>query len=131
MVTSRVGISWISTQKACKHVQDEIPPGTAFTAVVDATKAEWNTTVLSKVTTTNTNNTSLELLYTSLYFMHFIPTNQTGENPSWTSSEPYYQDIFTYWVLLPFPFPCNTKLTKQGPLPLLHSSHASPAAHRL
>lgn len=102
VVTSRVGISWISSQKACKHVQDEIPHGTELTSVVEATKAEWNTTVLSKVTTTNTNNTSLELLYTSLYFMHLIPTNQTGENPSWTSSEPYYQDIFTYWV-----FPCS------------------------
>jgi putative alpha-1,2-mannosidase len=112
VVTSRVGISWISTQKACKHVQDEIPHGTEFTSVVEATKAEWNTTVLSKVTTTNTNDTSLDLLYTSLYFMHLIPTNQTGENPSWSSSEPYYQDIFTYWVFLPFPFICNTKLMK-------------------
>ncbi|KAF7176694.1 hypothetical protein CNMCM7691_003707 [Aspergillus felis] len=106
VVTSRVGISWVSTQKACKHVQDEIPHGTELTSVVEATKAEWNTTVLSKVTTTNTNATTLELLYTSLYFMHLIPTNQTGENPSWTSSEPYYQDIFTYWDL----FRCSTAL---------------------
>ncbi|RHZ59768.1 hypothetical protein CDV55_105237 [Aspergillus turcosus] len=106
VVTSRVGISWISSQKACKHVQDEIPHGTDFTSVVEATKAEWNTTVLSKVTTTNTNDTTLELLYSSLYFMHLIPTNQTGENPSWTSSEPYYQDIFTYWDL----FRCSTAL---------------------
>lgn len=97
-VTSRVGISWISTDKACKHVQDEIPDGTGLESVVDDAKTEWDAEVLSKVTTSNTNQTSLTLLYTSLYFMHLIPTNQTGENPGWTSSEPYYQDIFTYWV---------------------------------
>jgi putative alpha-1,2-mannosidase len=26
-----------------------------------------------------------------------IPSNKTGENPGWTSSEPYYDDIFTFW----------------------------------
>jgi putative alpha-1,2-mannosidase len=93
-----VGISWLSTEKACKNVHDEIPEGTEFDSVVRDAQAEWDSKVLSKVTTTNTNDTSLTLLYTSLYFMHLIPTNQTGENPGWTSSEPYYQDIFTYWV---------------------------------
>ncbi|KAE8143025.1 glycosyl hydrolase family 92-domain-containing protein [Aspergillus pseudotamarii] len=106
VVTSRVGISWLSTEKACKNVHDEIPEGTEFTSVVRDAQTEWNSKVFSKVTTTNTNETSLTLLYTSLYFMHLIPTNQTGENPGWTSSEPYYQDIFTYWDL----FRCSTAL---------------------
>lgn len=97
-VISRVGISWISTTKACRNVQDEIPAKTSLDTVVQDTKFEWDTKVLNKVTTTNTNDTNLQLLYTSLYFMHLIPTNQTGENPNWTSSEPYYQDIFTFWV---------------------------------
>ncbi|KAJ9405916.1 CAZyme family GH92 [Paecilomyces variotii] len=105
-VVSRVGISWISTAQACQNVQTEIPPGTDLQTVVDDTKADWNTKVLSKITTTNTNETSLTLLYTSLYFMHLIPTNQTGENPSWSSSEPYWEDIFTYWDL----FRCSTAL---------------------
>lgn len=97
-VISRVGISWISREKACSNVQEEIPRGTRFMSVVEDAKAEWNSKVLSKITTTATNQTSLSLLYTSLYFMHLIPTNQTGENPGWTSTEPYYQDIFTFWV---------------------------------
>lgn len=99
-VTSRVGISWISTEKACSNVQDEIPRGKEFEFVVSDGKDEWNSKVLSKITTTNKDDTSLELLYTSLYFMHLIPTNQTGENPGWESEEPYYQDIFTFWVHL-------------------------------
>ncbi|KAL2000072.1 hypothetical protein VTN02DRAFT_3585 [Thermoascus thermophilus] len=105
-VVSRVGLSWISTEKACSNVEDEIPHGTDLTTVVDDAKAEWNSKVLSKITTTNTNETSLTLLYTSLYFMHLIPTNQTGENPGWDSTEPYYQDIFTLWDL----FRCSTAL---------------------
>lgn len=99
-VTSRVGISWISTEKACRNVDEEIPEGTKLDAVVRDAEEEWTTKVLSKVTTTNTNETSLSLLYTSLYFMHLIPTNQTGENPHWSSPEPYYQDIFTFWVCI-------------------------------
>lgn len=101
---SRVGISWTSTEKACRNVKDEIPAKMDFDSVVEDTKSEWNSKVLNKITTTNTNDTSLQLLYTSLYFMHLIPTNQTGENPDWTSDEPYYQDIFTFWVRILRPF---------------------------
>lgn len=105
VVTSRVGISWLSTSQACTNLQNEIPANTPFSQVINDTKSIWNEEVLSKITTSGTNETTLELLYTSLYYMHLLPTNQTGENPGWTSDEPYYQDIFTYWVppLLPLP----------------------------
>jgi putative alpha-1,2-mannosidase len=99
-IISRVGISWISTEQACDNVDREIPKGTEFTSVVDDTISEWNEKVFSKIKTTSTNDESLNLLYSSLYHMHLIPTNQTGENPGWKSREPYYQDIFTFWVSL-------------------------------
>ncbi|KAL5003088.1 glycosyl hydrolase family 92-domain-containing protein [Aspergillus recurvatus] len=95
-VVSRVGISWISTSRACQYVDDELDEA-SFESIVDDAQAEWEETVFSKVTTTTTNETSLTLLYSSLYFMHLIPTNQTGENPGWESDEPYYQDFFTFW----------------------------------
>jgi putative alpha-1,2-mannosidase len=88
----------LSTEQACQNLVAEIPPGTDFGKVVNDTKTAWNTEVLSKITTSATNSDSVVLLYTSLYYMHLIPTNQTSENPSWNSSEPYYQDIFTFWV---------------------------------
>ncbi|BCS20233.1 alpha-1,2-mannosidase family protein [Aspergillus puulaauensis] len=105
-VVSRVGISWVSSNRACQHVQDEIPAEASLESVVDDAKSEWEKAVFSKITTTNTNETSLTLLYSSLYFMHLIPTNQTGENPGWESDEPYYQDIFTFWDT----FRCSTAL---------------------
>ncbi|RDW78832.1 alpha-1,2-mannosidase family protein [Aspergillus mulundensis] len=104
-IISRVGISWISTSRACKYVDDELDEA-SFESVVDEAQTEWEETVFSKVTTTTTNETSLTLLYSSLYFMHLIPTNQTGENPGWESDEPYYQDIFTFWDT----FRCATAL---------------------
>jgi putative alpha-1,2-mannosidase len=64
-------------------------------------RAAWTDAVLSKVTTTDTSNTTnLQLLYSSLYHMNIIPTNKTGENPLWESSEPYYDDTFTLWDLV-------------------------------
>ena len=36
-----------------------------------------------------TDTNTLELLYSSLYGMHLLPSNRTGENPLWKSSEPY------------------------------------------
>ncbi|KAF2088701.1 glycoside hydrolase family 92 protein [Saccharata proteae CBS 121410] len=106
--TSRVGISFLSSAKACQNLEGEIPSGTALHSLVDASKAAWNEEVLAKVTTTSTNSTLLTQLYTSLYGMFLIPSNRTGENPKWASTEPYYDDIFTFWDL----FRCTTALVQ-------------------
>ena len=41
-----------------------------------------------------------------IYGMLLLPSNRTGENPLWTSNEPYYDDLFTIWDL----FRCQTPL---------------------
>ncbi len=102
-VNSRVGVSFISTDQACSNVNNQIPSQTTLSTLTSNTKDAWNTQVLSKVTTTDTDITNLQLLYTSLYHMSLLPTNKTGENPIWTSSEPYYDDIFTLWDLVSCP----------------------------
>ncbi|KAI1825532.1 glycoside hydrolase family 92 protein [Xylaria intraflava] len=99
-VTSRVGVSFISTSQACDNVNREIPAATMFPMLELNVKKAWNDQVLSKITTTDTSNTTkLQLLYSSLYHFSLIPTNKTGENPLWSSKEPYYDDIFTFWDL--------------------------------
>ncbi|KAF2402877.1 glycosyl hydrolase [Trichodelitschia bisporula] len=105
-VTSRVGISFISSAQACQNLDREIPAGTALDSVVNAAKRRWNSDVFAKISTTDTNPDAVALLYTSLYGMHLLPSNRTGENPLWQSSEPYYDDIFTFWDL----FRCTTPL---------------------
>ncbi|KAI1807613.1 glycoside hydrolase family 92 protein [Daldinia bambusicola] len=106
-VTSRVGVSFISPKQACENVDVEIPAGTSRETLENNTRTAWNDQILSKVTTTDfTNTTRLQLLYSSLYHMSIIPSNKTGENPLWSSSEPYYDDIFTFWDT----FRCTTSL---------------------
>lgn len=99
-VVSRVGVSFISSEQACSNVNAEIPDGATLEDVRDETRESWNSQVFSKVTTTETNVTKLNQLYTALYFMHLLPTNKTGENPLWESDEPYFDDIFTFWDIV-------------------------------
>ncbi|KAK2013110.1 family 92 glycosyl hydrolase [Colletotrichum eremochloae] len=105
-VKSRVGVSFISTSQACSNVNAEIPADKSLSSVRLATREAWNTKVLSKVKTSETDTRKLNQLYTALYFMNLLPTNKTGENPLWDSSEPYYDDVFTFWDT----FRCTTSL---------------------
>ncbi|KAL0262494.1 hypothetical protein SLS55_001462 [Diplodia seriata] len=105
-VSSRVGVSFISSEKACRFLDDELPSDVTLESLVSASRDTWNTQVFSKVTTTETNTEYLTQLYSSLYGMHLIPSNRTGENPLWVTDEPYYDDWFTLWDL----FRCTTPL---------------------
>lgn len=96
---SKVGISFISAAKACTYKDEEIPSWNLNEAVADAVE-EWNTDVLSKIqvpTDSSANQTNLILLYSSLYFMHLMPSDRSGENPLWDSGEPFWDDFYTLW----------------------------------
>jgi putative alpha-1,2-mannosidase len=70
---------------------------------------EWNRDVFSKIqvsTDDTQNRTNLVLLYSSLYFMHLMPSDRTGENPLWESDEPSWDDFYTAWDI----FRCTTTL---------------------
>ncbi|WYZ38518.1 hypothetical protein EsH8_III_000432 [Colletotrichum jinshuiense] len=95
-LTSKVGVSWISAEKACQFVKDEIPHWDLNTTVSEA-KAAWNDEVLSKIDIKSQNQTQLEMFYTGLYHSHLMPSDRTGENPHWESTEPYYDDFYTLW----------------------------------
>lgn len=108
LVTSRVGVSWVSSEKACQYLQQEIPEATKSSDLVAQAQNRWNEEVFRKVAVSGetVDDSTRKLLYTSLYGMHLIPSNRTGDNPHWESSEPYYDDIFTFWDL----FRCSTAL---------------------
>nr|XP_036576474.1 secreted glycosidase-like protein 6 [Colletotrichum truncatum]KAF6783230.1 secreted glycosidase-like protein 6 [Colletotrichum truncatum] len=95
-LTSKVGISWISADKACQFIKDEIPHWDLNKTVSEA-KAAWNNEVLSKIDVKTENQTQLEMFYTGVYHAHLMPSDRTGENPHWQSKEPYYDDFYTLW----------------------------------
>lgn len=95
-ITSRVGVSFISTSQACENLDKEISAETTLESLVDAAKARWNV-ALSRIQVSSENTADLQLLYSSMYGMFLLPSNRTGENPGWSSAEPYYDDVFTLW----------------------------------
>lgn len=102
VIRSRVGISFMSTEDACQQYQEEIPSYN-LTATVEAAVKEWNSDVFSTIqvaTDDSANTTYLRLLYSSLYFMHIMPSERTGQNPLWQSDEPYWDDFCEYIVIL-------------------------------
>lgn len=97
-VRSRVGISFMSVSKACAYKNEEL--GWDIEPIAEAARSEWNRDVFSKIrvdTSPSANQTRLALLYSSLYFMHLIPSERIGENPLWESDEPYWDDFYTMW----------------------------------
>ncbi|KAM0263166.1 hypothetical protein ACHAQJ_001321 [Trichoderma viride] len=97
VVKSKVGVSFISVEKACAF-QKEIPSWT-LNDTVQTTKKLWNDEVFNKISIQESaaNDTRLTLFYSALYRMHQMPSDRTGENPIWNSSEPYYDDYYTLW----------------------------------
>ncbi|KAI1861574.1 hypothetical protein JX265_009541 [Neoarthrinium moseri] len=94
-VTSKVGISWVSADKACQFIEEI--PAWDLEATIQAARDQWNTEVLSKIDIKTENQTQLEMFYTGLYHSHLLPSDRTGENPNWISDEPYYDDFYTIW----------------------------------
>ncbi|KAF2463050.1 glycosyl hydrolase [Lindgomyces ingoldianus] len=100
-VKSRVGVSFISVSKACDYKNQELSSWD-INQTAQAARDEWNRDVFSKIqvnTSPSANQTRLALLYSSLYFMHLIPSERIGENPLWESDEPYWDDFYTMWDL--------------------------------
>jgi putative alpha-1,2-mannosidase len=101
-VKSRVGISFMSVEKACAYKDAELSSW-SIEDTAQAARDEWNRDVFSKIqvdVSEKANKTRLALLYSSLYFMHLIPSQRVGENPLWDDSEePYWDDFYTMWDL--------------------------------
>lgn len=100
-VKSRVGISFKSVDKACTYKDAELSSW-SIEGTMQKARDEWNRDVFSKVRVSVSeaaNKARLALLYSSLYFMHLIPSERIGENPLWESDEPYWDDFYTMWDL--------------------------------
>lgn len=107
-INSRVGISFMNQSTACGYLDNELSTWN-LNDTVSAAVQEWNEDVFSKIqvpTDDTANVTNLRLLYSSLYFMHLMPSERTGENPLWTSDEPYWDDFYTLWDI----FRCTVSL---------------------
>jgi predicted alpha-1,2-mannosidase len=95
VIQAKVGISFISAEQAKQNAQQEIPAWN-FAAVHAAATALWNQE-LSKLNLSGETDSQRRQLYTAMYHIMLMPTDRTGENPDWKSSEPYYDDYYCIW----------------------------------
>lgn len=75
----------MSSDRARSFIRSEIPSWRLTDTVKDAVE-QWNKKVLSKTQVPldhTANMAHVRLLYSSLYFMHPMPSNRTGDNPLW------------------------------------------------
>jgi putative alpha-1,2-mannosidase len=91
----RTATSFISVEQACSHGETEIPDF-HFANVYDAATKEWEQKLRPiRVSTRGINETTLTNFYSGIYRTMINPQNYTGENPLWSSKEPYFDSF--YW----------------------------------
>jgi len=94
-VLMKIGISFIGVEQARRNVAAEIP-GFDFAATHAAALALWDR-ALANVELKGETAEQAQIFYTALYHTMLAPTDRTGENPLWKSSEPYYDDYYAIW----------------------------------
>ncbi|RZU39899.1 GH92 family glycosyl hydrolase [Edaphobacter modestus] len=95
VIQAKVGISFLSAQQARQNVLEEVPAWN-FEAVHQKAVALWNAE-LAKLSLSGESDSQRRQLYTAMYHVMLMPTDRTGENPGWQSSDPYYDDYYCIW----------------------------------
>lgn len=95
-VTARVGLSFISSDQACANAEEEIPDFD-FDSVQSAATDAWQEKISPIVVSTGggVDPNQVTNFYSGIYRTMVNPQNYTGENPNWSSTEPYFDSF--YW----------------------------------
>ncbi|OCK85358.1 glycoside hydrolase family 92 protein [Lepidopterella palustris CBS 459.81] len=102
-LSARVGLSFISTDKACQNAEKEIPgPTYDFEAVRMRAETAWRQQ-LSPVSV-EAGDVSLDTqtsFWSAIYRIMISPQNYTDENPHWedhgSNAEPYFDSFYCIW----------------------------------
>ncbi|RIB23560.1 glycosyl hydrolase family 92 protein [Gigaspora rosea] len=99
VIKSRVGISFISVDQACKNAQEEIP-NWDFDLTKEKSVEAWEVE-LEKIQVDGGTDDLKKIFYSNLYRTMIIPSDRTKENPKWVSFDkkgriiPNYDDFLT------------------------------------
>ncbi|KKY39307.1 putative glycoside hydrolase family 92 protein [Diaporthe ampelina] len=96
-ILSRVGLSFISREQACRNAEREIP-GWDFAAVQTRVEDAWAEKLsVVEVDETDIDPALLVTFWSGLYRTMLSPQNYTGENQLWKSDEPYFDSFYCIW----------------------------------
>ncbi|KAK1244671.1 hypothetical protein MKX07_003470 [Trichoderma sp. CBMAI-0711] len=99
VVTVRMGISYISSEQACRSAEREIPsPLKDFDRLVGEAQRAW-TEKLSPISVKSGGATEdlMTSFWSGVYRNMISPQNYTGENPLWKSDKPYFDSFYCIW----------------------------------
>lgn len=94
----RVGLSFISVDKACSNAESEIPDFD-FDGVHEAAVQAWTDALnpIEVVTGNGVDTKFQKIFWSGVYRAAISPQDYTGENPLWESDEPYYDSYYCIW----------------------------------
>lgn len=95
-IQMKIGISFISTEKARLNVETETPNWN-FEELLAQTQQKWETLLNRIEIDKNASEKQKIMFYTGLYHTMLMPSDRSGENPLWNSASPYYDDFYAIW----------------------------------
>ncbi|CZR55839.1 probable alpha-1,2-mannosidase [Phialocephala subalpina] len=98
-ISARVGVSFISPEKACQNAETEIPgPTWDFEGLKTNAESTWREKLSGvSIEIGGADENLLTNFYSAMYRTMMSPQNYTGENPLWGSTEPYYDSFYCIW----------------------------------
>ncbi|RLL93194.1 hypothetical protein CFD26_101992 [Aspergillus turcosus] len=96
-VQARVGLSFISSERACSNAEAEIPDFDFEGTRSKATEMWRNKLAPIRVSRKGVNSSVLTNFYSGIYRTMINPQDYTGENPLWNSDEPYFDSFYCLW----------------------------------
>jgi putative alpha-1,2-mannosidase len=107
-IDARMGLSFISTDQACRNAEKEIPgPDFGFDSLVSQAEDAWRAKLAPiSLSAGDVDSSFVTSFWSAVYRTMISPQNYTGENPHWQSTEPYFDSFYCLWdmwrVQLPF-----------------------------
>ncbi|EAW07007.1 glycoside hydrolase family 92 protein [Aspergillus clavatus NRRL 1] len=96
-ILARVGVSFISVERACANAERE-QPDFDFEGTVAAAEAAWREKLgVVELDAEGVSPDLQKVFWSGVYRAMISPQDYTGENPRWESDEPYYDSYYCIW----------------------------------
>ncbi|TDZ36429.1 putative secreted glycosidase [Colletotrichum spinosum] len=122
-VTARMGVSFKSSEQACRTAEREIPdPSNAFESLVRAAKDAWRDKLSSISIKPGGATEDVQKSFWSGSYRNMIsPQNYTGENLYWDSGVPYFDSHYCIWDSFRARHPLLTVIDRQAQAQMVNS----------
>lgn len=105
MLQARMGVSFMSTEQACRSAEQEIPDWD-FDRVKTEAEYTWKQMFTGiSIQPGGVSEVMQKTFFSGIYRTLVSPQNYTGENPLWRSTEPYFDSFYCIWDSFRTAFP--------------------------